>query len=78
MSKREAGPVREQPHLVLAEKHVSRPTAPRQAGRPRSRPPARTPEGVVAYGIIYQSEVWAREARTSLELRLSDAVTGCR
>ena len=38
-----AGPVREQPHLVLGEKHLSRETPPRQAGRPRSRPPAEGP-----------------------------------
>ena len=30
----EAGPVREQPHRVLAEMHASRLTAPRPAGRP--------------------------------------------
>ena len=35
-----AGPVREQPHRVLAEMRLSRLTAPRAAGRPRSRPPA--------------------------------------
>src|SRR5206468_12135233 len=36
-----AGPVREQPHRVLAERHLSRLTAPRPMGRPRSRTPAR-------------------------------------
>jgi RecB family exonuclease len=35
-----AGPVREQPHLVLGEEHLSRESPPRQAGRPRSRTPA--------------------------------------
>ena len=35
----DAGPVREQPQLVLAEAHLSRQTAPRQPGRPvRSHP----------------------------------------
>jgi hypothetical protein len=34
--------VREQPHRVLGEKRLSRLTPPRPAGRPRSRPPART------------------------------------
>ena len=36
----QAGPVREQPHFVLAQEHLSRVSAPRKAGRPRSRPPA--------------------------------------
>src|SRR5262249_39572845 len=36
----EAGPVREQPHRVLARKALVTATAPRPAGRPRSRPPA--------------------------------------
>jgi hypothetical protein len=34
-----SGPVREQPHRVLAEGHPPRVTAARAAGRPRSRPP---------------------------------------
>ncbi len=37
---RAAGPVREQPHRVLAEERLSRESAPRSTGRPRSRPPA--------------------------------------
>ena len=35
------GPVREQPHRVLAEPRLWRVTAPRQTGQPRSRLPAR-------------------------------------
>ncbi len=37
-----AGPVAGQPHLVLAQKRSSRLWAPRQAGRPRPAPPARS------------------------------------
>ena len=60
-NQRLAGPVREQPHRVLGEKRSSRLTPPRPAGRPRSRPPARTLISQRAFRVVVRSWVHARE-----------------
>ena len=73
----QAGPGSEQPHFVLAQKHLSRESAPRKAGQPRSEPPANGASGAYFHPLADQptmaQALWTTIPGATVPRRLDSA-----